>query len=341
MWHGPWMVCGFFGTVVGIERAVASKRRWLFLSPVLSVAGTVVLLLQVSTAFAAGLYALAGVVLTIGSIPSSQVRRALAPSTVTACGAALWTLGSMLWWRGWPVALVFPWWMGFLLLTIIGEMLDLSSVGSKPAANLMLLSLLAVLFAGLMTLLLSAVPPALTPTELPGSTVWRETALGLRVFGTGLIFASAWLFWQGDFISEFRSSGWPKFGAVSSVVGSAWLAFSGIFFLSIGGVSSGVLYDAGLHAFFIGFVFSIVFAHAPVVLPKLLPIRLPFRAWFFVPLMVLHASLTVRLAGDVTHHHAIRQYGGLFNAAAIVLFLLGALWTAASSHVRAGAESSR
>src|SRR5690349_6153042 len=41
--HGPLMVCGFLGTVIGLERAVGFGRRWAYLAPVLTGAGAVVL----------------------------------------------------------------------------------------------------------------------------------------------------------------------------------------------------------------------------------------------------------------------------------------------------------
>jgi hypothetical protein len=31
--HGPLMVCGLFGTVISLERAVALERRWAFAAP--------------------------------------------------------------------------------------------------------------------------------------------------------------------------------------------------------------------------------------------------------------------------------------------------------------------
>ncbi|MCK6461876.1 MAG: hypothetical protein L6Q95_18505, partial [Planctomycetes bacterium] len=38
-YHGPLMVVGFFGTLIGIERAVAHGRAWALLAPALSAAG--------------------------------------------------------------------------------------------------------------------------------------------------------------------------------------------------------------------------------------------------------------------------------------------------------------
>ena len=81
-------------------------------------------------------------------------------------------------------------------------------------------------------------------------------------------------------------------------------------------------YDAALHAWFLGFVFSMVFGHAPIIVPAVLRVALPYRAWFYLPLVVLHASLAERIVGDLLMVHAVRQRGAIGNAAALVIFIL-------------------
>src|SRR5262245_52394135 len=41
--HGPLMVCGFLGTVIGLERAVGLPDKWPYLAPLLTGAGALVL----------------------------------------------------------------------------------------------------------------------------------------------------------------------------------------------------------------------------------------------------------------------------------------------------------
>src|SRR5215471_18864528 len=42
--HGPLMVCGFLGTLIGIERAVALGAFWPYAAPLLTAVGTLALL---------------------------------------------------------------------------------------------------------------------------------------------------------------------------------------------------------------------------------------------------------------------------------------------------------
>src|SRR5207247_3791609 len=41
--HGPLMVGGFLGTLIGVERAVGISKRWAYAAPVLTAAGSLVL----------------------------------------------------------------------------------------------------------------------------------------------------------------------------------------------------------------------------------------------------------------------------------------------------------
>jgi len=122
--HGPLMVGGFLGTVVTLERAVALGRRSGFVYPALGAAGALALL--------AGGGAWAAVLITAGSAGLVGLSVAIArrhPAlhhTTLALGAASWLVGNAFWVAGWPIYRLVPWWVGFLVLTIAGERLELS-----------------------------------------------------------------------------------------------------------------------------------------------------------------------------------------------------------------------
>lgn len=87
-------------------------------------------------------------------------------------------------------------------------------------------------------------------------------------------------------------------------------------------LSDGPTYDASLHAVFLRFVMSMVFAHAPVIVPAVLRVQLPFRRGFYVHLGLLHASLALRLGGgDLAGSTALWQWGGIAGEVSILLFL--------------------
>ena len=90
--------------------------------------------------------------------------------------------------------------------------------------------------------------------------------------------------------------------------------------MRFGAVVAGPSYDAVLHAIFLGFVFAMIFGHAPIVFPAVLGVPIPFERAFYGHLVVLHLSLLARLAGDIAGLTTLRQWAALLNAVAIAFF---------------------
>jgi hypothetical protein len=80
-------------------------------------------------------------------------------------------------------------------------------------------------------------------------------------------------------------------------------------------------YDAALHALLLGFVFSMVFGHAPIIFPAVLRVAVPYAPAFYAPLALLHASLALRLAGDATGSFEAARWGALASAVALLGFI--------------------
>ena len=77
-----------------------------------------------------------------------------------------------------------------------------------------------------------------------------------------------------------------------------------------------------LHAVFLGFVISMVFAHAPVIVPAVIGRPLGYRPVFYLHVGVLHASLVMRVVGDLIDSLGRwRVWGGLLNGIALLLFM--------------------
>jgi hypothetical protein len=113
----------------------------------------------------------------------------------------------------------------------------------------------------------------------------------------------------------------PRYTALCLLLGFAWLAISGLSGLIYGAQAAGPLYDAILHTVFIGFVISMIFGHAPIIFPSILGLPIGYSPTFYIHLVLLHASLILRIAGDLFLNPIMRQWGGLLNGIAILLFL--------------------
>jgi len=300
--HGPLMVCGFLGTLIGIERAVALGRPWTYLGPLLSGAGALALIAGVSGPFAA-LTMTAGSVwllLMFGCI----IRAQPALFTVTmGVGALAWFVGNLLWLSGWPVFEVATWWMGFLVLTIAGERLELSRFAQRSGTSeTVFLIIVVTLWAGF-------------------TSGGLATDDGARMIGLALLALTAWLLRYDIARRTVRQGGLTRYVAVCLLSGYVWLGLGGIMALLAGRAVAGLQYDAVLHAIFVGFVFAMIFGHAPIIFPAVAGVPVPFRSVFYTHLALLHVSLLLRVGGDLLASLACRQWGGLLNVVAVLLFM--------------------
>jgi len=75
----------------------------------------------------------------------------------------------------------------------------------------------------------------------------------------------------------------------------------------------------------LGFVFSMVFGHAPIILPAVLRVAVPYTPYFYLPLALLHGSLLIRLTGDWMMLPQWRAWGGALNGIALLAFVLGTI----------------
>jgi len=84
---------------------------------------------------------------------------------------------------------------------------------------------------------------------------------------TGLLVCAAWLARHDLARRIIRQAGPPRFSALAILAGHAWIAAAGLVLLILAPNSARFGYDAAVHAIAIGFVLSMVFAHAPIILP--------------------------------------------------------------------------
>jgi hypothetical protein len=131
-----------------------------------------------------------------------------------------------------------------------------------------------------------------------------------------------------------RKSGLTKFVAISLLTGYLWLGTAGILGLIYGGMEAGPLYDAFLHAIFLGFTFSMIFGHAPIIFPAILKKQITFYPFFYLHLFLLHASLLLRVYSDLTLFIPGRLWGAMLNGAAIVLFFLVTIFSVICTALR-------
>lgn len=302
--HGPLMVSGFLGILISLERSTALGSKLAYLVPILSGIGVLALIGGVSSSFGIILMtsSSAGLVFLLIFI---FYRHMALYAIVMVLGASCWLIGNGFWLSGLPFYKVAPWWIGFLVLTIAGERLEISWAFCISKKNKVAFVLATSIF----------ISGALLSTKV--------FSVGVCVASIGMIALAFWLLLNDIARHTVHQPGLGRFMAVSLLLGYIWLGVGGILGLLFGGTIAGFYYDAILHSIFVGFVLSMIFAHAPIILPTLLglPTFLPFRSSFYAHLTLLHLSLVLRIIGDLLQWSLGRQLGGLFNAIAILIFL--------------------
>lgn len=296
--HGPLMIGGFFGVVISLERAVALGKPWAYVAPLGAGAATLVTLAGLP--YGPWLGVAASAVLFLATADVFRRQRALFTFTLTA-GTLAWLAGNLLWALGHPPYVAVPCWLAFLVLTIAGERLELSRfLPPSPMAQRVFAAILAVVAVAL---------------------VASASEAGVRVFGGALLALSVWLGKQDIARRTVRGTGLTRYVAVCLLAGYFWLAVGGFALMAENTAPGGSERDAALHALALGFVFSMVFGHGPIIVPAVLRVAVPYHPAFYVPLVLLHGSLFVRLAGDATATPTLARAGAIANALALLVFI--------------------
>lgn len=295
MHHGAVMVGGFIGTLISLEKIIPLKRKFLVLIPFFSGASIITFFFQEPE--------VSFVLLAIASAGLSAVFLTYLIRTkhliyfVMLCGGLCWLFGNLtlISHKFYPAA--FPWWMGFVLFIITAERLELTQFLPVPASSKWLLIGLLLTYAGGVGYTFHAGGNLLSAAALIGVAIWL---MKYDIVGVSI-----------------KKNGLPRFIASSLLCGYIAMLITGVFLITLGNLAFG--YDAVVHTFFLGFTFSMIFAHGPVILPGVLGISAkPWHPILYAWLIVLHASLVVRLYGDLTINLEVRKITGWTSSVAIL-----------------------
>lgn len=303
--HGPLMINGFLGTLIGLERAAALEKKWAYAAPVFMASSTMLMLM--------GLPVPSNWALIIGSVGLTAVMGFLyylQPKIyhlIMALGAASLLVGNLMFVDGFPIYTLVGWWAAFPMLTIFGERLELNRIMRPPKQAQQIFT---ILILGWIT--------ALSITHIDRTIGWSIASLLL-------ICIAGWLIQYDIARRTIRSVEWTKYSAICLLTGYGWLIIVGFYGFWYGFPTAGPIYDGLLHIIFVGFVFSMIFAHASVIIPSLSGKLVPWHPYFYFPLLLLHLSLLVRISGDIAMYPVIRKVGSYSNVAAILLFLGGVI----------------
>ncbi len=299
--HGAVMVNAFLGTLIGLERAVAIKRWWTWLAPVVSAIAYIILLANGNLMLAGVGWVISGIALMVVNFHAWKQLPSQA-TLLMKLGAVAWVIGNATLVINNSVTEAVPWWIAFLLLTVIGERLDLNKVRPFRAYVPKLLSFLIWVYIG--TLLLT----------------FLASVSGIIAQGLIIVLIALWLLRYDMARLLIRQKGLSQFIGFTLLIGYVWLVLFGILLTLKPFVY--VPPDTLWHTFFLGFVFSMIFAHGPVVFPAIIGRNFSFSRLLYFPVVIFQFGLLLRFVGALFSITTLWHVGAVLSAVAIVGFLL-------------------
>ncbi len=295
MHHGAVMVGGFLGTLISLEKIIPLQRKSLYAIPTLSALSVGVFFLgNPSLSFALLITAASGLV---GVFMYYLVREKNIIYLLMVAGSICWLTGNVLLLTRAFYPMAFPWWLGFGLLIITAERIELMKFLPVSKTSKQWLVLLLGLYV--VGILLSF------------------HGIGRSVSGISLVAVAVWLLRHDIIPVSIRKKGLPRFVAIALLCGYLAMMFTGAFFIALN--QQPMSYDAIVHTFFLGFVFSMIFAHGPIILPGVMGMTVkPWHPLLYGWLILLHTSWIIRIAADVLLLFDIRKISGIISTVAIL-----------------------
>lgn len=327
--HGGLMVYGFLGAAIGLERAVAyrsggsKKPSWGFLAPALGLLGSLLCLLSLTVSSRAAAPAWVRVEL-FGGIPWTLSMLILAamylaiwhrqPSAevlIQVLGSLVGLVGAFGWVAGLDASVLAPTWLFFLVLTIVGERVELARAvfsDIRLESGILGLSLLTVLVLPVQAMAPSVGYPLL------------GLSLGLLL----LVMAS-----HDVAKGTFRHGGLPGFMGTCMLSAYAWGLLAALIWMAAP-VDSGTYWgDMALHALAVGFIMTMVIAHVCMIVPSVIRRPLPFHPLLWGAWALMQVGLLIRLLGAIRLYTPLWKAGNLLNVLGILSMMLIVVYLAA------------
>lgn len=323
--HGILMLYGFLGTAITLERAVAlqSDREaftvWAYLSPAASALAVLAALLGLAQPDLFGSHLGPGLLWTLSMVTLVAIylviwrRQQTVFLLIQILGAVAGAVGVALWARGLEIPLVLPWWAAFIILTIVGERLELARIAFAGGTTEMRVLLESLLY------FLALVATLFTPA-------WGYPLMGLAL---GLLMLDVG--YHDIARRTVHTAGLTKFMAASMLAGYGWALLAAGIWVVRGPVLSGYGYDTVVHTLTIGFGLSMVMAHAPVIVPAVVRRPVPYHPIMWAIWALLQGGLLVRLLGGARatwgqpSAEVAWQFGGAVDVLTVLVFVLSTL----------------
>lgn len=339
--HGVFMVFGFLGGAIGLERAVAfragspKKPKWGFLAPAFAGIGSLIMVAESlpfitrDAAFPPAAFmahnpqALPGIVWMLSMAALTAIylgvwrRQQSVAVLIQLLGAFVGVAGIALWARGIDAQIVAPWWMAYLLLTIIGERIELARVAFIAHHIEWLIFYSSLAFA------LALIVMLLNPT------------VGYPLLGVTLAAVLLLAITHDTARKTYKIKGVAGFMGTCMLFAYVWALLAAAIWIFSPSGFEGYWRDLAIHALAIGFTMSMVAAHASMIIPSITRRPMKYHPVLWGGWAVMQLGLVVRLLGTTRADTLLWQWGDGIS----VVGMLGMMVTVAVLNVATSNKS--
>ncbi|MGB9697569.1 MAG: hypothetical protein ACP5P3_09975 [Ignavibacteria bacterium] len=297
--HGAIMVGSFLTTVIILERIITFRKKIILLLPLINAFSLIFFLVNQ--------YKIGYILLIIGALGLTIIMIYFTfkfkelHNYLLSIGALCLLVGNLflLLLGKYPPATI--WWIAFFLFTIVAERLELTRYLPVTKVQKNFLTIFLLIF-------------------IVGMFI-KFHLYGKYISSLSLVLTAGWLLKFDIATKNIRKDGIFKYTGILLFTSYVWLIVTaGIFLIES---NSMLVYEAGLHSFFLGFVFSMIFAHAPIILPGIIGKNAKvFKPILYLWFYILQGSLLVRIVGDLVGSYETRQITSIFNGVAILGFFV-------------------
>ncbi|MDH5718036.1 MAG: hypothetical protein OEZ22_10405 [Spirochaetia bacterium] len=298
--HGPLMVVAFLGALISLERAVALQLRWAYFAPIFIAAGSLMSLVF-NLGFVGLVFIVAGSIINFAGMIYLTMKQNLLFNWIMMLGSFCFAVGNILFASGMAVPQIIFLWLGYLILTILGERLELTRMRPISKKQINLGKFLIYGFFSSLFISLASV---------------HNAAL---IFAFFYIALAIWFYFNDIIRATIKAAGQPRFTAIGLLFGYLWSIIAGVILIVYGFQNTGYVYDAFIHSIMLGFVFSMIFVHAPIVFAGVFRQPVKYSNRFYIHLILLQITLAGRVYSDLVIDNLFRQWFGFANVLTILL----------------------
>ncbi|MEM2095195.1 MAG: hypothetical protein QW777_07540 [Candidatus Caldarchaeum sp.] len=290
LYHGPLLVVGFLAALIAAERAITLNNVFMHVASGFFSCGGLLLVFS-SDFLTAVLWLGGGLSFALWALWMIIKFRKNFSNLFFAAASILLLTGNTFFVLDYPTTYYVFAWVGFFITFIVGERMDMLKIAKASRLTYLTASLsIPLLFTGL---------------------ALAEKLFFAAAFTTLLITAV-----KHDVALKFLGrKGFGRYLALGLTIAYAWLAVAAL----VWATSSST--DAMLHSIFLGFVGSMVFAHAPIIFPAIMKISHFYTPILYIPFTLLQLSTLARVASAYTIQLGLWSLSGLLTVTAVACFI--------------------